>query len=89
MGMYLAFIITSKRNDLTPFTLDQIRHILGEQHLTNDEYLKYQIKVMGLIEGKTFALTYLDCLEFVFFENCLWHKNFFLLVSLGKSILMK
>lgn len=51
--------------------------------------LHEELMAVHSLDGDFFALTYLDCLEYVFYENCLWHRSFKFLINVGKSLLSK
>lgn len=89
IGMYLLFIIHKIFSPTFQFSIDQIKEILARPNISNQEILLNEMNVLDNLGGNLYSLTHIDCLEFVFFDNCLWHRNFKLLINFGKSILIK
>ena len=100
IGVYLIKILfkvypktesktTPPEEETEPMQYDDIRALLNDQEITDDQIDATEVKIMKYFDSKVFPVTYLDCLEFVFFDNCLWHRKFKALVNIGKSILIK
>ena len=87
----LIFILSKTYpNNVIQITHKHIKSLLfKEKDITSSQIDKLEIEVVQHLNGNLYQLTYLDCLEYVFFDNCLWHKNFKFLINIGKSILIK
>ena len=98
MGIYLIRILlkvymesgsNTRYSEMENIDYNDMKALLHDQNLTNDEIDKMEVKIMKYIDSNVFSITYLECLEFVFFDNCLWHRKFKVLIDMGKSILIK
>ena len=92
-SVYLMFILSkmySKRHfnnhimNLTDVSALLYGFEIKNRHINYDEVI-----LVKYLDGDFFSLTHLDCLEHIFFENCLWHREFKFLINVGKSILAK
>lgn len=72
-----------------PLRFRDIEALLPNQTCTLEEINYTELLLEERLGGRLFARTYLDCLELVFADNCLWHRSFKLLIGIGKSILAK
>lgn len=84
----MCWYLLAKTTGQDELTLEDVHQILNEnrglKHLEDLE-----IRLVQLLESNLFGVSYIDCLEFIFFDNCLWHRQFYPLISLSQSVLLR
>lgn len=84
----ICWHIQSKLENREIISLEDVQMIL-QNKFSLQQLNKIEIIVMKNLDGDLYSMSYLDCLEFIYFDNCLWHPDFNVLLSLGKSVLLR
>ena len=80
--------IYGKISNKDEITLEEVHQILDETYSIED-LMNCEIQIVKQLDCNIFCLSYIDCLEFIFYDNGLWHKSFYPLISLSQSVLLR
>lgn len=84
----MCWYVLGKTSGEDELTLEEVHEILNREWSV--ESLKaLEIRVVQLLESSLYSVSYADCLEFIFYDNCLWHPKFYPLISLAQSVLLR
>jgi hypothetical protein len=84
----MCWYILGKVTGADELTLNEVHEILN-QEWSLESLQSLEVGTVRLLESSLYSVSYADCLEFIFYDNCLWHPKFYPIISLAQSVLLR